>query len=53
MNDNMESDKREQINKNYEVRVSDIVEDLKVGKISLHRYVDKVETELDKKIWWI
>ena len=47
MSDNMESDEKEQINKNDEVRVSDIVEDLKVGKMSLHKYVDNVETKSD------
>ena len=44
MSDNMDSDEREKINKNYEVKVSDIVEDLKVWKISSHKYVDNVET---------
>ena len=29
--------------------MSDIVEDLKVGKSSLHKYVDNVETEYDKR----
>ena len=28
--------------------MSDIVEDMKVGKSSLHKYVDNVETEYDK-----
>ena len=28
--------------------MSDIVEDFKVGKLSLHKYVDNVETEYDK-----
>ena len=28
--------------------MSDIVEDLKVGKLSSHKYVDNVETESDK-----
>ena len=40
----MESDKREHLNKNYEVKVSDIVEDSKLGKLSSHEYVDNVET---------
>ena len=31
MSDNKDSDEREQISKNDEVKVSDIVEDLKVG----------------------
>ena len=49
MSDNKDSDEREQISKNDEVKVSDIVEDLKVGKLSSHRYVDNVETESDKR----
>ena len=44
----MDSEKRKQINKNHELKVSDIVEDLKVGKLSSHKYVDNVETESDK-----
>ena len=50
MSDNMKYDEREQINNNEEVKVSDIVEDLKLGKLSLHKYVDNVGTESDKKI---
>ena len=45
---NKDSDEREQISKDEEVKVSDIVEDLKVGKLSSHKYVDNVETEYDK-----
>ena len=48
MSDNKDSDEREQKSKNYEVKVSDIVEDFKVGKLSFHKYVDNVETEFDK-----
>ena len=48
MSDNKDSDEREQKSKNYEVKVSDIVEDLKVGKLILHKYVDNIETESDK-----
>ena len=43
MSDNKDSDEIERISKNYEVKVSDIVEDLKVGKLSSHKYVDNVE----------
>ena len=46
--DNMDSDEREQINKNDEVKVYDIVEDLKFVKLTSHKYVDNVETESDK-----
>ena len=49
MSDNKDSDEREQISKNYELKLSDIIEDLKVGKSSLHIYVDNVETESDKR----
>ena len=48
MSDNKNSDEREQISKNDEENVSDFIEDLKVGKLSLHKYVDNVETESDK-----
>ena len=33
MSDNMDSDNREKININYEVKVSDIVEGFEIGKI--------------------
>ena len=54
MSDNKDSDKREEISKNYEVKVSDIVEYLKVVKQISHKYVDNVETGYDKRyLWWI
>ena len=49
ISDNMDSDKREQIDGNNEVKVSNIAEDLKLGKLSSHKYVDNVETESDKR----
>ena len=48
MSDNKESYEREHISKNDEVKVSDVIEDFKVGKLSSHKYVDNVETEPDK-----
>ena len=48
MSDNKDSDEIEQISKNDEVKVSYILEDLKVGKSSSHKYVDNVDTESDK-----
>ena len=48
MSDNKDSDERENISKNDEKKVSDVIEDLKVGKLSSHKYVDNVETEYDK-----
>ena len=47
--DNKDSDEREQISKNDEVKVSDVIEDLKLIKLSWHKYVDNVETEFDKR----
>ena len=49
MSDNKDSDEREQTSKNDDVKVSDIVEDLKVGKLSSHKYVNNVEIESDKR----
>ena len=49
MRDNIDSERSEQISKNDEVKVSGIVEDLIVGNLSSHKYVDNVETESDKK----
>ena len=53
MSDKKDYDEIKQISKNDEVKVSDIVENLKVGKLSSHQYVDNVETESDKNILWI
>ena len=47
MSDNMDSEEREHISKNDEVKVSDIWENLKVGKLSSHKYVENVETKSD------
>ena len=44
MSDNKDSDEREQTSKNYEVKLYDVIEDLKLGKLSSHKYVDNVET---------
>ena len=49
VSDNKDCDEREQIIKNDEVKVSDIIGDLKVGKLSSHEYVDTVEIESDKR----
>ena len=43
------SNEREQISKNDEVKVSGVIEDLKVGKLSSHQYEDNVETKYDKR----
>ena len=43
MSDNKDSQGREQISKNDEVKVSDDTEDLKLGKLSSHKNMDNVE----------
>ena len=48
------SDKKEyyeigQISKNDEVKVYDVIEDLKMGKSSTHKYVTNAKTESDKR----
>ena len=48
MSDNKDSDEREKISKNDEVKVSDFIEDLKLGKLSLQKNLDNVEKESDK-----
>ena len=45
MNDNKDTDEREHVSKNDEVNISDGIEDLKVVKLSSHKYVGNVETE--------
>ena len=47
MVDNKYSVERGQISKNDEVKVSYIIEDLKVVKLSSHKYVNNVKTESD------
>ena len=49
MSENKDSDKRENIRKNYELKVYETVEDLKVRKLSSKKYVDNVEKESDKR----
>ena len=46
---NKDSDEREQISKNDEVKLSGNIEDLKVGKLSSHKYVDNVGIESNKR----
>ena len=48
MRDNRGSDKRYQISKNDEERLSDIIEYLKLGKLSSHKNLYNVEKEYDK-----
>ena len=49
MIDDRESYKREQISKSDEVKVFAVIEDLKLGKLSSHNYLDNFETESDKR----
>ena len=49
MSDHKESDERYQINKNDEVNVSDVIEDLNMGKLSSHENLENVEKEYDKR----
>ena len=54
MSDNKDSDEREQISKNDEVKVYDIVEDLKVVKFISHKYIQTMlRQNMIKEIWWI
>ena len=41
--------KIKQISKKYEVKMSGIIEDLKLRKMSSHKYVDNVETKYNKR----
>ena len=43
MSNNKESNEIEQISNNDEVKVSDIIEYMKLGKMSSHKYVDNVK----------
>ena len=49
MSDENDSDERDQISKNDEVNVSDVIEDLKLGKLILNKNIDNVEKESDKR----
>ena len=44
-------DEIEHISKNDEVKVSDIIEGLELVKLSLHKNLDNVEKESDKRNW--
>ena len=43
MSDDKDSDERDQISKNDEVKMSNVIEDLKLGKLSSHKNLDNVE----------
>ena len=47
VSDKRDSDKREHIRKNGEVKVSDAIEDLRVEKLSFHKHLYNVETKSD------
>ena len=48
MSDEKYSDEREQISKNYEERVTDDIEVLKLGKLSSKQNIDNIERESDE-----
>ena len=43
MSDNKDSDERDQISKNDEVKVYDVIEDLKMGKLISYKNIDNIE----------
>ena len=51
MSDDKDSDERDHISKNNEVKVSDVIEDLKIGKLSLHENLDNVDKYSNKRNW--
>ena len=48
MSDDKESDERDQISKNEEVKVSDVIEDLKLRKLSSHKIQTMLRNNLTK-----
>ena len=48
-----ESDERDQLDKNDEEKVTNDIEVLKLGKLSLQKNIDNIEKESDEKIGWI
>ena len=49
MSDNKDSDERDHVSKNYEVIVSDVIEDLKLGKLRLHKNLENVDKDSNKR----
>ena len=49
MSDNKNYDERDQISKKEEEKVTDIIEVLKLGKLSSQKNIDNVEKEYDKR----
>ena len=49
MSDDKDSDERYQIIQYDELKVSDVIKDLKLGNLSLHKNLDNVEKESDKR----
>ena len=51
MSDDKDSDERYQISKNNEEKVSDVIEVLKLGKLSTQKNIDNVQKESDENNW--
>ena len=49
MSDDKDTDERYQTSKNDEVNVSDVIEDLELGKLSSHKNLENVEKESNKR----
>ena len=52
MSDDKEYDKIDQMSKNYEERVTEDIEVLKLGKLSLQKSIDNIEKNLMKENGW-
>ena len=53
MSDDKKYDERDEINKNYEEKVTEDIEVLKLGKLSLQKNKDNIEKNVMKEIVWI
>ena len=48
MSDDKDSDERDQMSKNYEIKLSDIIEHLKPGKLSSHKIYTMLRNNMIK-----
>ena len=51
MSDDKKSDERDQISKNYEEKVTEDIEVLKLGKLSLQKNIYNIEKYYDESNW--
>ena len=53
MSDDKKYDERDEINKNYEEKVTEDIEVLKLGKLSQQKNIENIQKKMMKEIVWM